>query len=108
VRSLASPELALVAVPGGPVAGPPHWAACGLSGAPPTTSPWPGGRLSCHNGGDGPPGKPLLEQGVSAVAGVGFGRPGFLRLSITTPMDTIERSLPAFERALRAVRGGHA
>jgi aspartate aminotransferase len=50
----------------------------------------------------------LLEQGVIAVAGVGFGRKGFVRLSITVPMDTIERSLPAFERALRAVRGGHA
>ena len=29
---------------------------------------------------------------------------GYLRLSITVPMDTIERSLPAFERALRAAR----
>jgi aspartate aminotransferase len=47
----------------------------------------------------------LLEQGVLAVAGVGFGRKGYLRLSMTVPMDTIERSLPAFERALRAVRG---
>jgi hypothetical protein len=45
---------------------------------------------------------------VIAVAGVDIGRKGFLRLSLTVPMDTIERSLPAFERALRAVRGGHA
>jgi aspartate aminotransferase len=47
----------------------------------------------------------LREQGVLSVPGVGFGRKGFLRLSITAPMDTIERSLPAFERALREVRG---
>ena len=47
----------------------------------------------------------LLEQGVLAVAGVGFGRRGFLRLSLSVPMDTVERSLPAFARALRAVRG---
>jgi aspartate aminotransferase len=46
----------------------------------------------------------LMEQGVLAVAGVGFGRKGFLRLSITVPTDTIERSLPAFERARRAAR----
>jgi aspartate aminotransferase len=44
----------------------------------------------------------LLEEGVLAVPGVGFGRAGYLRLSITVPLDTIERSLPAFERALRA------
>ncbi len=46
----------------------------------------------------------LLAQGVLAVPGTGFGRGGYLRLSITVPMDTIERSLPAFERALRAAR----
>ena len=34
--------------------------------------------------------------------GTGFGRPGYLRLSFTVPMDTIERSLPAFARARRA------
>jgi aspartate aminotransferase len=44
----------------------------------------------------------LLDQGVLAVPGTGFGRGGYLRLSITVPMDTIERSLPAFERALRS------
>jgi len=42
----------------------------------------------------------LLEQGILAVPGVGFGRAGYLRLSLTAPLDTIERSLPAFERAL--------
>ena len=42
----------------------------------------------------------LLEQGVLAVPGTGFGRGGYIRLSMTVPMDTIERSLPAFARAL--------
>jgi aspartate aminotransferase len=44
----------------------------------------------------------LLEQGVLAVPGTGFGRSGYVRLSITVPMETIERSLPAFARALCA------
>jgi aspartate aminotransferase len=43
----------------------------------------------------------LLKQGILAVPGVGFGRAGYIRLTLTVPMDTIERSLPAFERALR-------
>ena len=43
----------------------------------------------------------LLKQGVLAVPGDGFGRGGYMRLSLTVPMDTILRSLPAFERALR-------
>lgn len=42
----------------------------------------------------------LLEEGVLAVPGSGFGRSGFLRLSLTVPREVIERSLPAFERAL--------
>jgi aspartate aminotransferase len=42
----------------------------------------------------------LLKQGVLAVPGTGFGRGGYIRLSMTVPMDTIERSLPAFARAL--------
>ncbi len=46
----------------------------------------------------------LLEQGILAVPGTGFGRAGYLRLSITVSLDTIERSLPAFERALRATK----
>ena len=44
----------------------------------------------------------LLKQGVLAVPGVGFGRAGYLRLSITVALDTIERSLPAFARALQS------
>jgi aspartate aminotransferase len=43
----------------------------------------------------------LLKQGVLAVPGVGFGRAGYVRLSMTVPADVIERALPAFERALR-------
>jgi aspartate aminotransferase len=43
----------------------------------------------------------LLKQGVLAVPGVGFGRSGYMRLSLTVPADVIERALPAFERALR-------
>jgi hypothetical protein len=34
---------------------------------------------------------------------VGFGRSGYVRLTITVPLDTIERSLPAFARARKAV-----
>jgi aspartate aminotransferase len=44
----------------------------------------------------------LLKQGVLAVPGTGFGRGGYLRLSMTVPMDTIERALPAFARARSA------
>jgi aspartate aminotransferase len=47
----------------------------------------------------------LLEQGVLAVPGVGFGRAGYVRLTITVPLDTIERSLPGFERARKAAVG---
>ncbi|MFB3777181.1 MAG: pyridoxal phosphate-dependent aminotransferase [Bryobacteraceae bacterium] len=42
----------------------------------------------------------LLEEGVLAVPGSGFGRSGHLRLSLTVPQEVIQRSLPAFERAL--------
>jgi aspartate aminotransferase len=41
----------------------------------------------------------LMDEGVLAVPGSGFGRPGHFRLSLTVPMDVIERSIPAFERA---------
>jgi aspartate aminotransferase len=47
----------------------------------------------------------LVEQGVLAVPGAGFGRGGFVRLSMTVPLDTIERALPAFQRARQAARG---
>jgi aspartate aminotransferase len=47
----------------------------------------------------------LVKQGVLAVPGTGFGRGGYVRLSITVPLDTIERALPAFQRALKDARG---
>ncbi len=42
----------------------------------------------------------LLAEGILAVPGSGFGRAGFFRLALTVPMEVIERSLPAFRRAL--------
>ena len=47
----------------------------------------------------------LLGHGVLAVPGSGFGRGGYFRLSLTTTMETIERSIPAFERAWAEARG---
>ncbi len=43
----------------------------------------------------------LMDEGVLAVPGTGFGRGGYIRLSLTIPRGAIERSLPGFERALR-------
>jgi len=42
----------------------------------------------------------LQAEGVLAVPGSGFGRAGYIRLSLTVPRETIERSMPAFARAL--------
>ena len=42
----------------------------------------------------------LQAEGVLAVPGSGFGRSGYIRLSLTVPRDTIARSMPAFARAL--------
>jgi aspartate aminotransferase len=42
----------------------------------------------------------LQAEGVLAVPGSGFGRAGYIRLSLTVPRDTIARSMPAFARAL--------
>jgi aspartate aminotransferase len=47
----------------------------------------------------------LREEGILAVPGVGFGRGGYMRLSLTLPMIQIERSLGGFERAMGKVRG---
>jgi aspartate aminotransferase len=46
----------------------------------------------------------LLNEGILAVPGAGFGRPGYIRLTLTVPRDTIARSLPAFARAFAAAR----
>lgn len=42
----------------------------------------------------------LAEEGVIAVPGRGFGRAGYVRLSLTIPLEKIEASLPAFKRAI--------
>ncbi len=47
----------------------------------------------------------LLEEGILAVPGSGFGRAGYIRLSLTVPRETILASLPGFERALKAACG---
>jgi aspartate aminotransferase len=46
----------------------------------------------------------LLAEGILAVPGSGFGRPGYFRLSLTVPRTVIEASLPGFERALALAR----
>jgi aspartate aminotransferase len=46
----------------------------------------------------------LAREGVLAVPGSGFGRGGYIRLSLTVPEDVILRSLAGFERAYRAAR----
>jgi aspartate aminotransferase len=45
----------------------------------------------------------LMEHGILAVPGSGFGRSGYFRLSLTTPLASIGRALPGFARALRKV-----
>jgi len=47
----------------------------------------------------------LQAEGVLAVPGRGFGRSGYVRLSLTVSRDTIVRSLPFFERALKQAEG---
>jgi aspartate aminotransferase len=46
----------------------------------------------------------LQEEGILAVPGSGFGRGGYMRLSLTISLPEIERSLPGFERAIRKAR----
>jgi aspartate aminotransferase len=43
----------------------------------------------------------LQDEGVLTVPGSGFGRGGYIRLSLTVPREIIVRSLPAFARALK-------
>ncbi len=43
----------------------------------------------------------LQEEGILAVPGSGFGRGGYMRLSLTISAPEIDRSLPGFERAIR-------
>lgn len=44
----------------------------------------------------------LLAHGILAVPGVGFGRPSYVRLTLTVPMDTVLRALPGFAAARAA------
>jgi aspartate aminotransferase len=46
----------------------------------------------------------LQTEGILAVPGSGFGRGGYMRLSLTIAREALERSLPGFERALRKAR----
>lgn len=46
----------------------------------------------------------LLEHGVLAVPGSGFGCPGFMRLSYSVETDVIERSKEAFARAVASYK----
>jgi aspartate aminotransferase len=41
----------------------------------------------------------LMREGILAVPGSGFGRSGYFRMSLTVPLETVERSIPGFERA---------
>jgi len=43
----------------------------------------------------------LQAEGILAVPGAGFGRGGYMRLSLTISKEEIERSLPGFGRAIR-------
>jgi aspartate aminotransferase len=45
----------------------------------------------------------LAAEGVLAVPGIGFGQPGYMRLSLTIPTEDIRRSIAGFERAFVAV-----
>lgn len=45
----------------------------------------------------------LADEGVLAVPGAGFGRSGYIRLSLTIPIERIEKSIGGFERAFLSV-----
>jgi aspartate aminotransferase len=49
----------------------------------------------------------LQQEGILAVPGVGFGRTGYMRLSLTITRDEIVGSLPGFERAIQKAAGAH-
>ena len=44
----------------------------------------------------------LAAEGVLAVPGTGFGRSGYIRISLTIPLKKIEGSISGFERAYLA------
>lgn len=47
----------------------------------------------------------LAKEGVLGVPGAGFGRSGYIRLSLTVPEEMIRKSIPGFAAALQAVAG---
>jgi aspartate aminotransferase len=47
----------------------------------------------------------LAEEGVLAVPGTGFGRSGYIRLSLTISLEKIEGSIGGFQRAFLSTRG---
>jgi aspartate aminotransferase len=49
--------------------------------------------------------KLLADEGVLAVPGTGFRRSGYIRLSLTIPMERVQKSIAGFERAFRAAQG---
>jgi aspartate aminotransferase len=49
----------------------------------------------------------LQQEGILAVPGVGFGRTGYMRLSLTITREEIVRSLPGFERTIQNAVGSH-
>jgi len=46
----------------------------------------------------------LAAEGVLTVPGAGFGRSGYIRLSLTIPLQQIEASIPGFARVLLSLR----
>ncbi len=48
----------------------------------------------------------LQAEGILAVPGQGFGRAGYMRLSLTIPRKDIERSFEGFERAIQKCGAG--
>jgi aspartate aminotransferase len=44
----------------------------------------------------------LQEELILAIPGIGFGAPGYFRLSYAVPNSTIEKSLPGFRRAFES------
>ena len=46
--------------------------------------------------------KLLAAEGILAVPGTGFGRSGYIRISLTIPIDRIEKSIPGFACAFHA------
>jgi len=48
----------------------------------------------------------LKDEGILAVPGSGFGTPGHFRLSLTVPMQTIERAITGFQHAYRRAKSG--